>query len=339
MSKPTVFISGANGFMAQHIVKQLLDSKAYKVVGSVRSAAKADQMKADFHNNPDLSFVFVEDLSKLDAFDVVFKEHGPSFDYILHTASPVNFAAKDLEKDVIVPAINGTKNIFQATLKYAPNVKKFVQTSSVAAMYDITSDITPKEIVTEGSWNPITFEQGLENQLNAYLYSKTAGEKGLWELHKSSNAKFPLVVINPTYVFGPQAFNSSAKGSLNASNEVISAIVQSKLNDDNVTNVKGGFIDVRDVARAQVEAISNSNFNGRRMILDNRNFSSQEVADIINANIPQLKGKIAKDVTLKEVGPGFSANIDNHVSKELLGFEFIDFPKTVIDTVDQILRV
>ena len=286
-----------------------------------------------------MSLVIVEDLSKPNAFDSVFKEHGASFDYILHTASPVNFAAKDLEKDVIVPAINGTKSIFQATVKYAPNVKKFVQTSSVAAMVNVNSSNTTKEVITESSWNPITFEQGLENQLNAYLYSKTAGEKGLWELHKSSNAKFPLVVINPTYVFGPQAFDSSAKGSLNASNEVISAIVQSKLNDDNVTNVKGGFIDVRDVARAQVEAISNSNFNGRRMILDNRNFSSQEVADIINANIPQLKGKIAKDVTLKEVGPGFSANIDSHVSKELLGFEFIDFPKTVIDTVDQILRV
>ena len=44
MSSTTVFVSGANGFIAQHVVKQLLN-KGYSVVGTVRSAAKGDSLK------------------------------------------------------------------------------------------------------------------------------------------------------------------------------------------------------------------------------------------------------------------------------------------------------
>ncbi|KAL6947539.1 hypothetical protein ACO0RG_000114 [Hanseniaspora osmophila] len=317
MSKPTVFISGATGFIAQHIIKQLLDSKTYKVVGSVRSAAKAEKLESDFGNHPDLSLVTVEDLSKLDAFDSVFKEHGASFDYIFHTASPVVFTITDFQNEMITPAVNGTKNIFEATVKYAPNVKKFVQTSS--------------KVITEKSWNPMTLEEGLQNPSNAYLYSKTTGEKALWELHSSLHAKFPIVVINPTYVFGPQVFDSSVHKNLNASNEVINGIVHSKLKDSNlVSNTNASSIDVRDVARAHVDAITNDKLNGQRLLLDNERFSSQSVADIINNNFPELKGKI---------GLNFPAKLDNHVTREFLGFKFIDLETSVKDTVQQILKV
>ena len=40
MSTPiTVIVSGATGFIAQHVVKQLL-AKNYQVIGTVRSTAK-----------------------------------------------------------------------------------------------------------------------------------------------------------------------------------------------------------------------------------------------------------------------------------------------------------
>ncbi|KAL6950834.1 hypothetical protein ACO0QE_000116 [Hanseniaspora vineae] len=305
MSKPTIFISGANGFIAQHIIKQLLDSKAYKVVGSVRSTAKADKLKSDFKNDPDLSIVVVEDFTQLDAFDSIFKEQGASFDYIFHTASPVNFTITDFQKDMIDPAVNGTKSIFEATVKYAPNVKKFVQTSSVVIDY-----------------------------------SKTTGEKTLWELHDSLHAKFPVVVINPTYVFGPQVFDSSVQKNLNLSNEFINSIVHSTVENSNtISNTIASSIDVRDVAKAHIDAITNDKLNGQRLILDNQKFSSQSVADIINNNFPELKGKIVEKVTSKTEGPDFSADIDNHVTRELLSFKFIDLSKSVIDTVSQILSV
>ena len=51
MSKQTVFVSGATGFIAQHIIKQLLSTDKYKVIGSVRAGSKAEKLKADFDNN------------------------------------------------------------------------------------------------------------------------------------------------------------------------------------------------------------------------------------------------------------------------------------------------
>ena len=40
----TVFVSGATGFIAQNIIKELL-SKDYKVIGSVRSEKKGQDLE------------------------------------------------------------------------------------------------------------------------------------------------------------------------------------------------------------------------------------------------------------------------------------------------------
>ncbi|KAL6947541.1 hypothetical protein ACO0RG_000116 [Hanseniaspora osmophila] len=325
MSKPTVFISGATGFIAQHIIKQLLDSKTYKVVGSVRSAAKAEKLESDFGNHPDLSLVTVEDLSKLDAFDSVFKEHGASFDYIFHTASPVS---------------TELRSIFEATVKYAPNVKKFVQTSSSAALRNPEASTDPSVNVTEKSWNTLGLEESTKDYIKAYFYSKGTAEKISWELHEKLGAKFELTVINPVYVFGPQAFDSSVSNHLNFSCEVINSIVHSKFNTPLSNSVKGNFIDVRDVARAHVEALTSDKLSGQRLILSENIFSSELIANIINEKFPQLNGKIAKPspISNEEISKHL-ANIDNHVTKGLLSFEFRDLTTIVVDTVSQILNV
>ena len=50
MSTPiTVIVSGATGFIAQHVVKQLL-AKNYQVIGTVRSTAKGDHLLKLFNN-------------------------------------------------------------------------------------------------------------------------------------------------------------------------------------------------------------------------------------------------------------------------------------------------
>ena len=43
-SSTTVFVSGASGFIAQTLVKQLIE-KGYKVVGTVRSNEKGNSLK------------------------------------------------------------------------------------------------------------------------------------------------------------------------------------------------------------------------------------------------------------------------------------------------------
>lgn len=340
MSKETVFLSGATGYIAQHILGQLLETKKYKIVGSVRSQEKADALKTNFQNNEDLSFVFVDDIAKEDAFDAAFQKHGAEFDYILHTASPFTFEIKDNKKDLIIPAINGTKSIVQATVKYAPNVKKFVVTSSYAAVASPSADYIKSNTLNEETWNDQPLEEAVKDPIASYYYSKTAAERAVWDLHKSLNAKFKVTSINPVFVFGPQQFDSSVTKKLNTSCEFINGIVHSQLDDPVSNDIKGAFVDVRDVAKAQVAAIADDKLAGHRLILSAGRFSLQSLADIINKKYPQLKGKIARGVpgSDKEAIDSL-ATLDNHVTKELLGFEFIGLTESVMDTVNQILKV
>jgi nucleoside-diphosphate-sugar epimerase len=80
----------------------------YQVVASVRSEQKAKEI-LDLHPSwkDNLSFVFIPDVGAPNAFDEVFNSATDGFDYIIHTASPVTFAVKDIQRDLIDPAVQG----------------------------------------------------------------------------------------------------------------------------------------------------------------------------------------------------------------------------------------
>lgn len=78
-------------------------------MASVRSEQKAEEI-LDLHpswKNKSLSFIYITDVGAPDAFDQVFKSDADGFDYIIHTASPVTCAVKDVQKDLIDPAVQG----------------------------------------------------------------------------------------------------------------------------------------------------------------------------------------------------------------------------------------
>ena len=134
----SVFVSGANGFIAQHIVDLLL-KEDYKIIGSARSQEKADRLMEAFGNNPNFSMEIVPDISKLNAFDHVFQKHGKDIKVVLHTASPFCFDISDCEQDLLIPALNGVKGILSSIKKYAAStVERVVLTSSYAAAVSYT---------------------------------------------------------------------------------------------------------------------------------------------------------------------------------------------------------
>ena len=55
-------------------------------------------------------------------------------DYVVHTASPFPTKAPKNEREIIDPAVNGTKAVLNACHKH--HVKRLVLTSSVAAIQD-----------------------------------------------------------------------------------------------------------------------------------------------------------------------------------------------------------
>lgn len=110
--------------MAVHILQQLLE-EGHSVVTSVRTEEKAQVLKKLFSNakKGQLSSVIVENIAVEGAFDNVIKSD-PPFETVIHTPSPFHENVKDVKKDFLDPAINGTIGLLKAVKKYAPTVKR-----------------------------------------------------------------------------------------------------------------------------------------------------------------------------------------------------------------------
>lgn len=96
----TVFVSGATGFIAQHVIKQLI-AKNYKVVGSVRSKEKGESLTEKFGSS--FQYEVVADVAAEGAFDQALENH-PEVTVFLHTASPFRFDVTDIQKELLDPA-------------------------------------------------------------------------------------------------------------------------------------------------------------------------------------------------------------------------------------------
>jgi dihydroflavonol-4-reductase len=239
-----VLVTGASGFIASHIVEQLL-AKGHRVRGTVRSLKKEKEL-ASLRGLPGAA----ERLELVEAellVDGAFDAAAQTCDAVLHTASPYVLDAKDPQKDLVDPAVKGTRNVLTACQK-AASVKRVVVTSSMAA---ITDEPDSDHVLTEADWN---VKSSLER--NPYYYSKTLAEKAAWDFVEKEKPAFDLVVINPFLVIGP-----SHSAGINTSNQLFVDLLNGTY--PGVINLTWGFVDVRDVADAHVRAIETPSAKGR----------------------------------------------------------------------------
>jgi nucleoside-diphosphate-sugar epimerase len=180
----TVLVTGANSFIGSWIVKYLLE-KGYNVRGIVRSKAKESQVLDGIpkdHQNR-LSFLHISDIT-IDSFEEAVQD----VDGIIHVASPVHFKVPNPEKDLLLPAINGTTRTLQAAHEYNKinqnKIKRVVITSSFASIIDPSKGLRPGYSYTEKDWSPVTYEHGAaakNDPLTAYRASKVCAECVAWD--------------------------------------------------------------------------------------------------------------------------------------------------------------
>lgn len=327
----TIFVTGATGYIAKHIIKLALQ-KGYKVIGSVRTSAKGEEVKKLF-NNPGFEYEVVEVLEKPGAFDNALKAH-PEVTAFLHTASSVILEPLDPEKETLIPAVEGTKYAIRAVHHHGRNVKHFVLTSSYVANVNF-SDL--EKTITEDTWNNVSWNDAIANPSVAYPASKAYGEKAAWEFLEMEKPTFSLTCVNPSYVLGPQAYDENAKGKLNISAEFISGLLNLK-QGDKIPQTNGPFIDVRDVAKAHLAAIENDKFASQRLLLAGSFFSQQLALNVINKQFPDLHlpvGDPDSALNGKDVG---HSKYNNSKTKNLLGYDFISLETCVHDLVKQYLE-
>ncbi|MDR3183499.1 MAG: NAD-dependent epimerase/dehydratase family protein [Planctomycetaceae bacterium] len=241
-----VFVTGSTGFIGSVLVEKLL-----KRGFSVRALTRSNKTSGD--KNLEYCLGDINNSKSLqDAMD--------GCGYVFHLAAYAKNWAKDIKTFAKVNIV-GTRNVFAAARKHA--VERIVWTSTI-----VTFGPTPPGVVG----NEIFFRRD-ENCFTEYERTKTQMEaESLYWLSDG----LPLVIVNPTRVFGP--------GVMSESNSV------TRLIDDyrkgrfpfllnwgrNVGNY--GYVD--DVAEGHILAMERGTV-GERYILGGDNVSLKDVFDTI----------------------------------------------------------
>ncbi|KAI9641702.1 hypothetical protein NHQ30_009558 [Ciborinia camelliae] len=308
----SVFLTGASGFVASHILSLLIES-GYKPTASVRSPSKANQI-LELHPEwkGKVEFVFVPEITTPGAFDHVFKDQAKEggFDYVIHTASPVTFSAKDVKKDLIDPAVHGTTEVLKATHELGgKQVKRFVLLGSAVSILDSFEDIrTPEgKPYTEDDWNPATEKDAVSSQspLLGYNVGKKTAELAAWSFVKESKPSFEFVVINPDVIIGPMLQPVPGPKNVNETNEFAcySFINGNHKSIDYAMFVFWDFVDVRDVALMHIIALTSPLMVNKRNIVSSGPLSPQLVVNSIRKNFPELEGRLPQGGDEKLVFP------------------------------------
>ena len=319
--RQTIFVTGASGFIAKHIVLQLLQS-GRDVVGSVRSEARAEETRAAVSarlgagGDPGDRLRFVTlDLES----DAGWPEALRGTDALLHTASPFPLTQPKDAEAVIRPAVQGTLRALRAARD--AGVGRVVLTSSVVA---ITNGTRRKPVYSEADWSDPDLPQA-----TAYERAKTMAERAAWDFVAAEAPGIALTAINPALVVG-----APLDRSYGTSLQLVERLMKGR--DPMLPDIGFGIVDVTDIARMHVAALDTPDSVGRRFIGADRFITFVEVARTLKAAYPdrRIPTRVAPDLLIRALGlfdPAIATirphlgevfELDASAARETLGINF-----------------
>lgn len=331
---PLVTITGISGYVGAQVCLHFLKDGNFKVRGTVRSvknAAKIDPLKKAFKEYFGQLELVEADLMKEDSLiDAI-----EGSVYVVHTASPFPIASPKDENELIEPAVNGTLAVMKGCRR--AKVKRCVITSSVAAIMD-----NNKSHFTEKDWSNLAISK-------PYPKSKHLAEKAAWDFLKElpKEEQFELVTVNPGFVIGPNLNEAQF-----SSGDVIKKFMLGEF--PGVPKISLPMVDVRDVAKAHVQALKMPEAAGQRFILTEDTHSMSDLAKelskdysslgypIPTRDLPHFLISIASifDSEAAEARDiwGLHQTFDNAPSKQVLGINYIPLSKSAPQMVKSMLK-
>lgn len=339
MTENISLVTGASGFIASHVVQQLLE-KGDQVHATIRSTKnkKKIQHLLDMQKQwPGKLALFEADLLKAGSFEASMK----GCLVVYHIASPffIENKIRDGQKEVVEPALKGTQHVLDAVRK-CETVKLVILTSSVAAIFGDNADVLEMKNKTLSAEY---FNTTSSVKYNAYPYSKVVAEKQAWELYEAqpSPPRWKLVTINPGLVLGPSLSPTSESGSLSLLDQLLRG--QLFLG---VPDMWFAIVDVREVAAAHIRVAQIPDSHGRYILADRRTHGFVELSRSLrhitkSSWIPENK---LPNALVRMLGPvlglsqrwlrrnlGVSFDIDNRPSIDQLKIVYRPLEETLAD--------
>jgi dihydroflavonol-4-reductase len=313
-----VLLTGISGYIGQHCGAELLN-QGYEVVGAVRSVAKVDPTRSAIASAASverLTFAEADLLSDRGWDDAV-----QGCTYVMHVASPFVLAEPKNESELITPAVDGTRRVITAAQR--AGVRRVVLTSSTVAMISGRPS---------GRYGPDTWSD-TSARIGAYAKSKTLAERAAWDA--VAGGAMELTVVNPGAVFGP-SLGAQVDGQSVA---LVTDMIRGKM--PMIPDVAMGMVDVRDVARLHVAAMTTAAAAGQRFIAATAEPVTMTyfAAVLRDAGYSKVPSRKAPNVAVKLMSLfdrqargmvpslGKKAVFDNHAT-----FEMLDWQPTPMET-------
>jgi dihydroflavonol-4-reductase len=333
--KETALVTGGSGFVASHLILQLLQrgSSVHATVRNLHHEAKLRPLRQLQQHYPNQLELFEADLLKAGSFDAAMD----GCSVIHHVASPFLLPEKikDGRKQMLEPALRGTQNVL-GSVNRSRDVKRVVMTSTVGAIFGDYADVLEMkdQTLSEDYFNT---SSTLEN--NPYHYAKVEAEKEAWRLSREQD-RWSLVTINPGMILGPSLTPASESGSLFLLDEMFKGYFFYGMPNLSLTTV-----DVREVASAHIRAACRPDAHGRYILAEKTMISFVEISKIVRSihRRPWLLPRHqVPDAVVKLIGPffgltqdyirkhlGIRFKVDNHRSIDELGITYRPIEQTL----------
>jgi dihydroflavonol-4-reductase len=270
-----VLVTGGSGYVAGYCIAQLLND-GWSVRTTVRSVAKSKAVRATIGGigAKAAEIEFVEaDLNS----DAGWDKAARGAEYALHVASPVPVTDPKNDDELIRPARDGTLRVLKAAR--AAGIKRVVMTSSISAI--IFGRGVRERPFTEEDWT----DETNRGDTSPYDRAKTIAERAAWAWLAAEGGSLELVTVNPGLILGPVLGSD-----FSASIEFVK-----KLLDGSIPALpRFGFnvVDVRDVARLHVLAMTTPAASGQRFIGSGDFYWMSEVAKMLKQGLGEKAKKV-----------------------------------------------
>jgi dihydroflavonol-4-reductase len=333
-----VLVTGASGFVGKWCVVKLLE-KGYSVRGTIRSDAKAAQVRATVSGLVGDEAAGRLELVKADILaDAGWSEAMAGVDAVMHVATIIRGDEPKDPSVVIRPAVEGTERILR--MAHQAGIKRFILTSSIATVGYGHGQTTGRRVYDE------TYFTKLESMrwTWAYCVGKTKAERAAWDYAKANGME--LTTIHPGAIIGP-ALDEDASISV--------GMVSGLLDNSTPALPSNGFsiIDVRDVADMHVAALEHPESIGQRYLATAEYMPFPKIAALVQELYPDRKivQRTVPDWIIRLVamfgGParqiindiGNEKIFDGSKGEAMMGHPYIGARTSISDTAESVIRL
>lgn len=338
MTDSDVLVTGGSGFIAGHVILQLL-AQGHRVRATVRSldrvpAVRSVLVDAGMPADAPLEFVAADLLD-----DAGWPAAVAGVDAVLHVASPVQPGHVEHEDELIVPAREGTLRVLRAARD--AGVRRVVLTSAFHAVgWGHPHD---DHVFTEADWTVLDGPG-----TDAYGRSKTIAERAAWEFLAAEGRGLELTTMLPVAVMGPIMGRE-----ISGSNHLVQLMLSGGM--PAFPHLFIPIVDVRDVAAAHLLAMASPDAAGRRFLLSNG--PAVELRDIgamlrahLGAGAARVPTRVLPNLVVRAAGLfsprfrataadlGYAKRTSNESARRVLGWQPRDPELAVVTAGESMVR-